>query len=434
MNAYLLYLKDRLRSSFWVIPAVMTLLAILLAGAMLWLDSQPWSLSFFWWMTIDATGAEGARLVLSTIAGSMITVASLVFSMTLVALTLAAGNIGPRLIDRFMDNRVNQAALGLFLATFVYALIVLRAITEGDAPFIPHVSISVAMLMALFSFGWLIYFIHDLSRSILVDNVVAKVADELTASLRDLADRYPDTVMVPVSDAPMGSAIAMHDNGYIQAIDVDSLLDLAVEKDVLIRLPQRLGDFVLSSTTIADITGACTGLEDDVRKAFVLGPKRTATQDSDYGVALIVEIAARALSPGVNDFPTAIACIDHLTTALNLAFRRGLPANGFLDENGKLRLVLNPITIEGLAGAAFHPLRQMARNNLPVMLRLLDGLSLLAEGEVCPEAVDALCRHGHLIHQSALGANHDDVDRQAIDERYRALQTRLSQFGRSGCS
>ncbi|NJO37078.1 MAG: DUF2254 domain-containing protein [Rhizobiales bacterium] len=428
MNAYLLYLKDRLRSSFWVVPAAMTMLAIVLAAAMLLLDSQPWSQRLFWWMTVGRTGAEGARLVLSTIAGSMITVASLVFSMTLVALTLAAGNIGPRLIDRFMDNPVNQVALGLFVATFVYALIVLRAISEGDEVFIPHVSISLAMLMALVSFGWLIYFIHDLSRSIQVDNVVAKVAGELAASLDSLAERHAGTVAVPVSETPMGSAVCMHEAGYIQVIDVKSLLQLAIDRDLVIRLPHRPGHFILASTTVADITGACADLEDGIRQAFVLGPKRTAAQDSEHGVALIVEIAARALSPGVNDFPTAIACVDHLTTALDRPFRQGMPANGFRDETGRLRLVLNAITIDGLADAALHPLRQVARRNLPVMLRLFDGLILLAEGELCPEAAHAVRRHGHLIHQAALAENYDDVDRQAMDERYAALQARLSRF------
>ena len=431
MNAYLLYLQDRLRSSFWMVPAVMTILALALALLMLWVDGQPWSIRLFWWMAIGSTGAEGARLVLSTIAGSMITVASLVFSMTLVALTLAAGNIGPRLIDRFMDNPVNQIALGLFLATFVYALLVLRAITNSEPPFIPHLAISLAMLMALLSFGWLIFFIHDLARSIQVDNVVAKVADELGDALKTLSSRHPQAVAVPIEDAPSATAVRMGEAGYIQAIDATCLLDLAIENDVIIRLRHRPGHFVLSSTIIADVTGPSDGVDRKIRESIVLGPKRTAAQDSEYGVALIIEIAARALSPGVNDFPTAIACVDHLTTALDVAFKRGLPANGFLDDGGKLRLVLNPITIDGLADAAFHPLRQAARTNLPVMLRLFEALTLLTDGEPCGEAVEAIGRHGRLLHQAALAENHDDVDRQAIDERYAALQGRVAGLGSS---
>lgn len=425
MNAYLLYLQDRLRSSFWVIPAIMTALALVFALLMLWLDKQPWAFEAFWWAQVGSTGTEGARLVLSTIAGSMMTVASLVFSMTLVALTLAAGNIGPRLIDRFMDNRVNQVSLGLFLATFVFALIILRAVTDGDPPFIPHLSISLSMIMAILSFGWLIYFIHDLARSIQVDNVVARVAGELASSLSALTQRHSDAVPVPFDETLNASTVALGDSGYIQAIDFEALFKLAVDNDVLIRLRHRPGHFVLASKTIADVVGPTEGILDDLRAAIIVGPKRTATQDSEYGIALIVEIAARALSPGVNDFPTAIACIDHLTTALDIPFRKGLPANGFLDDAGRLRLVINPVTIDGLADAAFHPLRQEAQANVSVMLRLLQSLTMLAESEPCAEAVPALRRHGHVIHQAALAEGLEDVDRQAVDEGYASLQTRL---------
>ena len=420
MNAYLLYLKDRLRSSFWLVPAIMTMLALTLALSMLWVDGQPWSLRYFRWMIIGTAGADGARLVLSTSAGSMMTVASLVFSLTLVALTLAAGNIGPRLIDRFMDNPASQIALGLFLATFVYALIVLRAVTDGTQPFIPHLSVSLAMIMALFSFGGLIYFIHDLARSIQVDNVVARVAAELTSSLSKLIKKHPEAIAVQTDEKPASSAVRIGDAGYIQAIDTDTLLDVAIEHDLVIRLRHRSGQFVLPSSIIADVVGPVDKLHKGMRSAFVLGPKRTATQDSEHGVALIVEIAARALSPGVNDFPTAIACIDHLTTALDVAFRHGLTANGFLDDAGRLRLVLNPLTIDGLADAAFHLLRQEARGSVPVTLRLLEALTLLAEGDPCSEAADAIRRHGHLIHRAALADDRSPPAPWSASSRRRA--------------
>lgn len=425
MNAYLLYLIDRLRSSFWLVPAVITMLAVIVALLMLWVDGQSWSLRYFRWMTIGTSGADGARLVLSTIAGSMMTVASLVLSLTLVALTLAAGNIGPRLIDRFMDNPVNQIALGLFLATFIYALLVLRAITDGTQPFIPHLSVNLAMIMALLSFGWLIYFIHDLARSIQVDNVVAKVAAELTSSLKQLMQEHPDAVAVPIDETPASSTVVVGEAGYIQAIDTGTLLDLAIEHDLVIQLRHRPCHFVLPSSILADVVGPVSDLDKEIRSSFVLGPKRTATQDSEHGIALIVEIAARALSPGVNDFQTAIACVDHLATALDVAFRHGLPANAFLDDAGRLRLVLNPLTIDGLADAAFHPLRQEARGNVPVTLRLLEALKLLAEGDPRQEASDAIRRHGHLIHHAALAEEKDEADRHAIDERYAALKEKL---------
>jgi uncharacterized membrane protein len=168
MLAKLEYLRDRLNTSFWLVPGSMTIAAVAAAPGMLWLDTTPLGAEIGRWTAPSAVGAEGARLVLSTIAGSMITVASLVFSMTLVALTLAASNIGARLLDSYIANRVNQVALGLFLATFVYSLIVLRSISddEDSAAFVPHFAVSVAMFLAILSFGWLIFFIHELAKSI----------------------------------------------------------------------------------------------------------------------------------------------------------------------------------------------------------------------------------------------------------------------------
>ena len=427
MTAYLIYFRDRLRSSFWFVPGLMTVGAFAAALIMLWVDTTPWNTGVFWWMASSPAGEDGARLVLSTIAGSMMTVASLVFSMTLIALTLAAGNIGPRLIERFMDNRINQIALGLFLATFVYSLLVLRAITGGDTPFIPHLSISFAMLMALLSFGWLIVFIHDMASSIQVDNVIARVGDELSDSFRQLAKQHPDAILVSTDEPMPGTPIRAGRSGYIQAIDPKTLLEFAEDRDVIVQMQKRPGHFVIPSSIIAHVVGP--GDEDvgeTMRSAMVLGPKRTATQDSTFSIDLIVEIAARALSPGINDFYTALACVDHLAAALDIALERGLPGNGFQDKNGRLRLVLDPITIDGLLDTAFHPLRRAGCTNVSVTVRLLDSLTMLAEGRQGQTAMAAIERHGNLIHQAAIAHSLDDCDRQTVDERYAILKAKLS--------
>jgi uncharacterized membrane protein len=428
MTAQLAYWKDRLRSSFWPVPALITLTAIGAAFAMVWLDNQPWGPTIAIWGGGSTGDADGARLVLSTIAGSMITVASLVFSMTLVALTLAAGNIGPRLIDRFMDNRINQIALGVFLATFVYSLLVLKSIRGEGTVFIPHLSINLALLMAIFSFGWLIYFIHDLARSIQVDNVIAKVAAELEEALDKIATRYPEAMPVPVSGRVPGTPIAAGGTGYIQAIGVSTLIDLATDHDLVITLPRRPGHFVIPSTIIAECVGDTSEkTAGEIKQAFVLGPKRTSAQDFEYHVNLIVEVAARALSPGVNDFQTALTCVDQLTAAIHGAFRNGLPHNGFQDDVGKLRLVLNTITLEGLCDAAFHPLRQAAAANVSVLIRLLESFTLLAgdHHDRIDVAHRLLAYHGHLIHEAAMSGSFADVDRRTIEDRYTALRAKL---------
>ncbi len=436
MFAQLEPLKERLVHSFWLVPGLMTVVAIGAALGMLWLDATPLGLAISRWSAPAAVGTAGARLVLSTIAGSMITVASLVFSMTLVALTLAASNIGARLIDSYIANRVNQVALGLFLATFVYALIVLRAVSDsGPTAFVPHVSVSLAMIMAILSFGWLIYFIHDLATSIQVDNVVARVAGQIRSGLEALPDPGPPDAGgaaehqreiragMPRCDVSAGGS------GYIQAVDANGLARLAREHDVIIEMRRRPGQFVIPSSALAAVAGLQElgeGLDEDIRSHVVLGPKRTAVQDIEFSVALLVEIAARALSPGINDFYTAIACVDHLAAALAVALDRGMPSNLLHDDQGRIRVELYPITFQDLADAALDPLRQEGRTNVAVAIRLLESLTMLAACARTEAEREVLAGHGRLIAADTLRATSNDKDRRDIDARSAALQHALS--------
>jgi uncharacterized membrane protein len=412
----------------------MTIAAIFLAPGMLWLDTTPLGGAIGEWTAPPAAGAEGARLVLSAIAGSMITVASLVFSMTLVALTLAASNIGARLLDSYIANRVNQVALGLFLATFVYSLIVLRGVTDGESTaFVPHLAVSFAMILAILSFGWLIYFIHDLAKSIQVDNVVARAAEQLGAALGRMSDPGPATgdqalLHREVRAGMPRCPVSARDSGYIQAIDTHGLVELAQEHDVIVEMMRRPGQFVIPTSALAFVAGASEideRLGEQVRNKVILGPKRTATQDVEFSITLLVEIAARALSPGINDFYTAIACVDHLAAAMALVLEKGLPSNLLHDDLGRLRVELCPLTFQHLADAAFHPIRQDACDNVAVSIRLLECLTMLAACAPTAVECDVLRRHGRLITSDALRETENDEDRSDIESRAVALQDAL---------
>jgi uncharacterized membrane protein len=214
--------------------------------------------------------------------------------------------------------------------------------------------------------------------------------------------------------------------GYVQAIDAHGLVGLAQEHGVIVEMMRRPGHFVIPTSEIALVAGSS---EDDdrlgerIRDHVVLGPKRTATQDVEFSITLLVEIAARALSPGVNDFYTAIACVDHLTAALGLALERGLPSNLLHDDLGRLRVELHPLMFQNLADTAFHPLRQDACANVAVSIRLLESLAMLAAG--APTAVErnVLARHGRLITVDALRATSNAKDRRDIEARSAALQS-----------
>lgn len=181
VKAHLLEYWERIRSSFWFVPGILTGAAVTLASVTVALDESAtvgeWMAGQNWAYT---GGAEGASLVLSTVAGSMITIAGVVFSMTLVVLSLASSQLGPRLLRTFMRDTKNQVVLGAFIATFVYCLLVLRTIRRAeDVAFVPHLSVTIGVLLAIGSLGILIYFIHHVSISIQADEVVARVHDEL---------------------------------------------------------------------------------------------------------------------------------------------------------------------------------------------------------------------------------------------------------------
>lgn len=334
-------LLDRVRSSFWFIPVVMAVGALALAYATISLDAPltNW-LERTWGWTFQG-GAEGAGNVLGTVAGSMITIAGVVFSMTLVALSLTSSQLGPRMLRNFMRDTSTQVVLGTFVATFLYCLLVLRTIRRAEEVlFVPHLSVSLGVVLAVVSIGVLIYFIHHVSVSIQANEVVAGVSRELIEGIDRL---FPEDVgqgapRIPIEppDASFLEAferearpVAAAGDGYLQFIDTDVLLELAKEEDVVLRLERGPGHYIVADRPLVLVwpgDQVNDKLTARVRSAFALGNQRTPRQDIEFAVSQLVEIAVRALSPGLNDPFTAIACVDHLGSALSRLAQREMPS------------------------------------------------------------------------------------------------------------
>ncbi len=299
-------------------------------------------------------GAEGASQLLSTVAGSMIAIAGTVFSMTLVVLSLASSQLGPRLLRNFMRDTANQVVLGTFVATFVYCLLVLRTIRRADElAFVPHLAVSICVLLAVVSIGVLIYFIHHVSVSVQADEVVAKVGRELEEGIdrlfpgqlgkaqADILHAQGETDL-PESFAREARPICAFEDGYLRLIDADVLMALAAEEDLLIRVEHRPGNYLVKGRAMVMVwpgDGVSKSVFEKINAAFVFGNQRTGTQDVEFSVQQLVEIALRALSPGINDPFTAIACVDRLGSALCRLARRDMPSAHRFDEQGRLRLV-----------------------------------------------------------------------------------------------
>lgn len=437
MKALLLKVWDRLRSSFWFVPSAMACLAAALALSAVeidkvvaddWLQRLGWSYS---------GGAEGASLLLGTVAGSMIAIAGTVFSMTLVAMSLASSQLGPRLLRNFMRDTSNQVVLGTFVATFVYCLLVLRTIRRADeVAFVPHLAVSIGVLLAMISIGVLIYVIHHVSVSIQADVVVARVGSELEDGIGRLLPgqlgkpesepaNAPGETSLPAAFEHEARPVGAREDGYLQLIDADALMALASREDLLLRLERRPGHYLVQGQTMVMVwPGArvTEALVDSLNDAFVLGMQRTATQDVEFSFLQLVEIAVRALSPGINDPFTAIACVDRLASALCRLAGRDMPSPFRFDDHVqlRLRLVAPGSTFDGIVDTAFNQIRQSARSNPAVAIRLLDAIAQIA-GHV-QRAQNAAClqRHASMIVRGAREAVPEAEDRLAVEARYSA--------------
>ncbi|MBU1358463.1 MAG: DUF2254 domain-containing protein [Gammaproteobacteria bacterium] len=426
MKARLLRLSHALRESFWLVPAAMVLAGILLAFALLAIDRSgvlPESL-----MEGDLLyngGGTGARTLLGAIASSAIGVAGTVFSITIAALSLAAGQMGPRLLRNFTRDRGNQVTLGAFLATFSYALMVLRSVrTQDEGVFVPHLSLSVGMLMAFACVATLVYFVGHMASRINVDTVVDLVSDDVQSAIRGWATDKKS----PAPPAPefWKNAMPIVDDrrGYLQQLDDEGLADWAAEHHTAIRLFVRRGDYVFPGAPIGLMRVAAAGADAAIRRASALSPTRGSTGDVQYAVRQLVEVAVRALSPGINDPHTAISVLDRLGTALCDLANAKLPT-GVHMRNDEVVLVVPEVSYESLVSLMFHMIRQNARSSSAVLIRMLEVLTAVAACELDPERRAVLKRHADLIVVSAGQEIATASDMADIQRRRSVFETML---------
>jgi len=447
MRALLFKYWERLNSSFWFLPGLMAFAAVVLSFVMVAIDrtvTDRWLRSLGWAYT---GGAEGASAVLQTIAGSMITIAGVVFSLTLVALSLASSQFGPRLLRNFMRDTTNQLVLGTFVATFLYCLLVLLHIRRpGEGGFVPSLSVSFGVVCALASLAVLIYFIHHVSISIQADEIIARVSQELFNGIDELfpeqigeGDRKgsecneyrssPDSLPLCFTQFKQDlRAVKSTGDGYLQMVDAESLLNVAREHEIVLRIEYRPGNYVVRDNPLVTIWPAQRYSDDlviTINTAFVLGNQRTTGQDVEFGIEQLLEVAARALSPGVNDPFTAIACVDRLGSALSRLAGRTIPSGCRYDPAGVMRVWALPTTFAQLAESAFGQFRQYARLNTAVTLRLLDTVAVVARATRRQEDRAALQRQADMLIRGARSSLPEEEDRHEAEQRYRFASQRL---------
>ncbi|MFM2064066.1 MAG: hypothetical protein RLZZ507_3737 [Cyanobacteriota bacterium] len=428
-NVKLNKLWDALHSSYWFLPGMMTLLGVGLAMTMLTLDNKVGFKDVGW---IYAGGPDGAREVLSAIASSMMSVAATAFSITIVALQLASRNFGPRLLRNFMRDTGNQIVLGTFLATFIYSLLVLRTIYGEDYNlFIPHLSVTVGILLAIFSIGVLIYFIHHASTIIQASHVLESVSNDLYKCIDRL---FPEKIgygkkyqllhylrEIPVDFDLQSYPIQSHKHGYLQLIDDDGLMKIACDDNILIYIKSRPGKFIVKGKQLVRVwPGEKVNhkLTKKIRKVFLLGKERTQQQDVCFPILQLVEIALRAISPSVNDPFTAIYCIDRLCGGICQLVQREFPSAYRYDEDNKLRVIAEPVSFKEVVNDAFDQIRQNSRSQKAVTIHLLDAIAIIASFTQNPHYHSVLRHHADMINNGSQESLPEAQDRKDVQQTY----------------
>lgn len=387
MRGRLLRLEEALRSGFWAVPTACVLVAVLLALGLVRLD-RALADGFGGQLTFGA-GPAGAREVLSDITSSMITFTGLVFSITVVVLQLTSSQFSPRVLRTFLRDRLTQASLGVFVATFVYAVLVLRTVNGlADATFVPAVSTTVAVVLLLVSVAMFVAYIHHVATAIQASSIIRAIGDD---TRRTLEQRFPPGRPDDAQDellAPLGPATAQLPAprpGVVVSVDTRGLVAAAREAGAVLVLRHRVGDYLPEGAPLLDVHGGADDLSASaVRGAVSQSRERTMQQDVAFGLRQLVDVAERALSPGVNDPTTAVQALDEVHDLLRRLVTRGLDGGLHRDDDGVLRLVTPPERFADYLALALDEVEQYGADTLQVQRRvacLLDDLLAAARPE-----------------------------------------------------
>lgn len=412
------------RDSLWFVPLVMSTAAV---AAALVLATGEWRFEkdSVWAALLYSGDIESARTLLSALLSATITMTALVISITVVVLTLAAGQLGPRVIRFFIADRTTQFVLGLFVANILYVLMILRSLDEGANSTRFHIAVTGATGLSSLSIFVLLFFIHRLAQSIMSDHVIEIVNRALLRSIEHLpTSKGSNDSMEKPSDLDW---IELPDSGYLQAIDHEQIVGCASRNDVQVWTDVRPGDFILAKGRQIGIRppGANEDVVRAVKDAFVVGKDRTEAQDMEYGFRQLVEIALRALSPGINDPYTAVLVIDRLTAALALVPDCGLVEWLHRDNDGVVRLRVRPLTYGDLVATALDPIRAAGAPIPLVLSALANAIARLAPYITSDGQKEPLLKQLDSIGATAKAAGWIDEDLRTLASQLAEVRSRI---------
>ncbi|HKJ35104.1 MAG TPA: DUF2254 domain-containing protein [Solirubrobacterales bacterium] len=370
---------EYVRNSIWLVPALFMTLAIVLGIALPDLDAS-----------VDTTlgityGSGAAQGMLGAIVSGMITFTGFVFSILLLAVQFGSSQFSPRMLRRFLRDPTTKFALGIFMMTFMYSLLVLRTIgADGNENFVPDNSISVALLMLLASMIMFLRLISTTTQGLRVASVTGDLARE-TAKVIDRI--YPDRVedrdrLEPDPDPREGrsSRVVTYERhpGILQSVDARGLVEIGQETDTVIELIPTTGDLLAPETPLFRIWGESQAVDEArLQNSIATGDERNLRQDPAFGFRLLADISSKALSPGVNDPTTSIQALDQIELLLKMLARRRLTPGSLESAAGQVRLIYPTSTWESFLSLALDETRYFGQTSFQVMRRLralLEGL------------------------------------------------------------
>lgn len=413
-------LRERIFNTLWFWPTVIVACGVFVSFAAVELDHAVGQVSG---RIIFAGSPTSARVVTGTIAGSALSIIGITVPLTIVALQLASSQFSQRILRNFMRDRVVQIFLGAFIGIFVYNLLILRVIRssdEGADTFVPQISITLGMILSVLSLGLFIIFVNHIVGLIQISQILPAIVKETKRSIQGLFPEQigtgaaPERAPSPAADAPV---VLTKTSGYLNSAEVDALFELARDEVGTIWLVRNIGEFCAERTAVFKLSADADrdALAERLCSKLQFGPERTLYEDPLFGFRQIVDVAARALSPGVNDPTTAIQCVDHLSDLLHTLLQSNFPSVVRKDEDGVVRLVVQAPSFEDFVAEAFDQIRLYAEGDVAVTRRALQVLAELASHSTAPERTAAFSRQSGLFLSGARRSIKEPADLASLE-------------------
>ncbi len=436
-----------MRTNFWFVPTLQVIASVGLFWLSLEVDRAVYHGTLKLPSWVESGSADTAREILLSVAAAIMTVIGINFSVTIVTLTLASTQFGPRMLRTFIRDRGTQVTLGTFVGTAVYCMLALVSIGPAEhGVFVPHFSVTLVSALVLLDLGVLIYFLHHIAILIQLPFVIAGIAKESTNFVdarRPDIPRAKETEQHNAAEVAAmidtiersGAKMSTLKGGYLQNIRYGALVRAASKADAVVRIPYRPGHFLVEGSKVAAVwpPEAAGPISRALTRAQVTGPVRTLAQDPAFGIDQLVEIAIRALSPAVNDTFTAMTCVDWLGDTLCKLYVIWAPAREYRDRSGAIRVICDQVSYERLVERSFHKIRQASRAMPPLMIRQLDAIKVIMEQTGDGGHMRVLMDQAEMIQRANIESVPEGSDRADVELHYNAVVAMRARLELNSC-